>query len=99
MHLLAKIAALLDGLSIKYRIIEHAAEGNTVLASKIRDHPLCEAAKSLVLRASYARKADRRYIMAVIPGDRMLNIPTLTNLLDAKKLGFVNPVELINLTG
>jgi Ala-tRNA(Pro) deacylase len=99
MEVLAKITEMLDGAAISYSVITHAPAGNTEVASRLRGHPLSAAAKSLLLRARYPAKTVRKYLLAVIPGDRMLDLSSVAEMVGAKKIGFAGADELYDLTG
>ncbi|MFE9701945.1 YbaK/EbsC family protein [Streptomyces sp. NPDC005930] len=57
----------------RYRVIDHAPEGHTERASRLRAHPLPQAAKSLVVRVATGRRS-RQYVLAVVPGDRRVDL-------------------------
>ncbi|GLX18914.1 MULTISPECIES: YbaK/EbsC family protein [Streptomyces] len=63
----ARLLDLLAGGGADYRLLRHAPEGRTELASLIRGHSLEQAAKCLVIRVALGRK-QRRYVIAVVPG-------------------------------
>ncbi|MFF5017223.1 YbaK/EbsC family protein [Streptomyces sp. NPDC001165] len=48
------------------------------LASELRGHPLDQAVKCLVVRVSTGR--SRRYVLAVVPGDRRLDMTRVREL-------------------
>ncbi|WP_338499001.1 YbaK/EbsC family protein [Streptomyces sp. SJL17-4] len=71
-----RITALLTARPDAYRIIRHPPEGSTEAASALRDHPLEQAAKSLVVRVATGKRS-RRYVLAVVPGDRRVDLTAL----------------------
>jgi Ala-tRNA(Pro) deacylase len=74
-----RLITLLDSNRARYRLIHHAAEGRTDLASAHRRHPVAQAAKSLVVRVKLSKR-KRRYVLAVIPGDRFVDLARLSHL-------------------
>ncbi|MFJ9819518.1 YbaK/EbsC family protein [Streptomyces sp. NPDC101151] len=74
-----RLLSLLDDAGVPYRLIRHAPEGRTDLASELRGHPLDQAAKCLVVRVGTGRRS-RRYVLAVVPGDRRLDMPLVREL-------------------
>jgi Ala-tRNA(Pro) deacylase len=71
----------------RYRLIDHAPEGRTAPASVLRGHSLTQAAKCLVVRVALGRKA-RRYVLAVIPGDRRVDLDGLCDLYGGTEASF-----------
>lgn len=78
---------MLDAAGVRYRMIHHAAEGATATASALRGHALRDAAKSIVVRAGITKKV-RRYLLAVVPGDRQVDLERLKELTNASDIGF-----------
>jgi Ala-tRNA(Pro) deacylase len=72
------LTTLLDAQSARYRVIDHPAEGGTEAASRLRGHRLDAAAKCLVLRLRSGK--SRRYVLAVVPGDRRVDIEAVRQL-------------------
>jgi Ala-tRNA(Pro) deacylase len=82
-----KLISLLDTSGARYRIIEHAAEGRTDIASVLRSHSLAQAAKSIVVRVSITKKKGT-YLLAVIPGDKHVDLAKLSHLTGGIKSAF-----------
>ncbi|MCX5376802.1 YbaK/EbsC family protein [Streptomyces sp. NBC_00091] len=72
-HAHARLLCLLADGGADYRLLRHAPEGRTELASLIRGHSLEQAAKCLVIRVALGRK-QRRYVIAVVPGHRRVDL-------------------------
>jgi len=68
-----KIVELLQTNGCQFRVVEHVPEGRTDLISKIRGNELCQGMKAMVLMAKVTKK-DRKYYLAVIPGDKSLDM-------------------------
>ncbi|GAA2935848.1 YbaK/EbsC family protein [Streptomyces mexicanus] len=74
-----RLLSLLDDAGVPYRLIGHAPEGRTDLASALRGHPLRQAAKCLVVRVGTGRRS-RRYVLAVVPGARRVDMRRVREL-------------------
>ncbi|AZM56521.1 hypothetical protein DMA15_31350 [Streptomyces sp. WAC 01529] len=66
----------LERSQARFRLIHHAAEGRTGPASVLRRHAIAQAAKCLVIRVATGRRS-RRYVLAVVPGDRRVDLDGL----------------------
>jgi Ala-tRNA(Pro) deacylase len=73
---LTRLTNLFQAGAARYRMIPHAPEGRTDLASRLRSHPLEQAANSLVVRVATGKRT-RRYVLAVVPGDRQVDLTAL----------------------
>lgn len=74
-----QLIGLLDGGRARYRLIEHAAEGRTEVVSLLRRNPLAQAAKCMIVRVRVSKK-ERCYLLAVVPGDRRVDVDRLKGL-------------------
>ena len=93
-----RLVALLDRNRARYRLIDHQPEGVTVAASRLRGHPLAQAAKSIVVRVTVAKKRSA-YALAVVPGDRKVDLDSVRGLLGGVRVGFAPPEKAERLTG
>ncbi|MCX2968579.1 MULTISPECIES: YbaK/EbsC family protein [Streptomyces] len=73
--------------AVPYRTIPHPPEGRTEAASRLRGHPLEQAAKSLVVRVATGKRS-RRYVLAVVPGDRRVDLPAVAARYGARGAAF-----------
>ncbi|MCR3761609.1 YbaK/EbsC family protein [Clostridium felsineum] len=71
--------------NIKFKICEHKAEGRCEDISKIRGNKLCQAMKALVIMAK-PNKKDRKYYLAVLPGDQFLDMNAIKKYIGIKDL-------------
>ncbi|WP_425588606.1 YbaK/EbsC family protein, partial [Streptomyces phyllanthi] len=78
---------LLDASSVDYRLIDHEPEGTTESVCALRGHPASEAAKCIVLRVRTDRKTTR-HVLAVVPGDRRVDLDAVRALFAARYVGF-----------
>jgi Ala-tRNA(Pro) deacylase len=83
-----RLIALLDQSGASYRLIDHAPEGSTETVSAMRGNRVAAAAKCIVLRVKIGKKVTR-YVLAVIPGDRRVNMAAVKELLAGTYVGFV----------
>ncbi|MBW5420656.1 YbaK/prolyl-tRNA synthetase associated domain-containing protein [Streptomyces sp. BG9H] len=82
-----RLIDLLERGQARFRLIDHAPEGRTEPASVLRRHALAQAAKCLVVRVALGRRA-RRYVLAVVPGDRKLDLAGLNSLYAGTEASF-----------
>lgn len=88
-HTYTRLITLLDDSGARYRLINHESEGGTAAASALRGHALSQAAKSIVVRIKLGRRS-MRYALAVIPGDRRVNLEQVGRLLGGKQAAFAS---------
>lgn len=82
-----RLIALLDAADARYRLIDHDPEGRTELVSVLRGHEPHSAAKCIVLMVK-SGKRERRYVLAVVPGDRRVDLAAVRALLGGSYAGF-----------
>jgi Ala-tRNA(Pro) deacylase len=74
-----KLIELLDAHQADYRLIDHEPEGRTEIVSSMRGHPTQDAVKCMIVMIKIGKKVTR-FVLAVIPGDRRVNISMLQKL-------------------
>src|SRR6266702_208572 len=84
-----RLIAFLNRHEVPYRLIDHAAEGRTELVSPIRGNALSQAAKCIVLMVKMGKKITR-YILAVVPGDTMVDFQAVRALLGSTYVAFAS---------
>ncbi|MFH8976420.1 YbaK/EbsC family protein [Streptomyces sp. NPDC017890] len=94
----ARLLDLLVEGGAHYRLLSHPPQGRTDLASTLRGHRLEQAAKSLVMRVALSRKR-RRYVIAVVPGDRRVDRAALSALYAGEEASFAVREVAEQLTG
>lgn len=82
-----RLIDLLDSTATVYKVLDHAPEGTTETVSALRGHPVSEAAKCLVLIVKVDRRVTR-YVLAVVPGDRRVDLGAVRALYAARYVGF-----------
>jgi Ala-tRNA(Pro) deacylase len=85
-----RLITFLDGHNVPYRLIDHASEGRTELVSPMRGNALSQAAKCIVLMVKLGKKTTK-YILAVIPGDTMVDFQAVKALLGSSYVTFASP--------
>lgn len=85
-----RLIGLLEEGRATFRIIEHAPEGRTDVVSKLRGHNVAEAAKCIIVMLKFGKK-DTRFLLAVVPGDRRLDLAAIRTLKGATYAGFAPP--------
>ena len=93
-----RLLALLDAHGATYRVIEHEPEGRSEEISRIRGNDPAQAMKAIVLSVRGGGKG-KRTVMAIIPGNRRLNMKALLAYVGAQKGRFAPPEEAAELTG
>jgi Ala-tRNA(Pro) deacylase len=84
-----RLISLLDQHGVTYRLIDHESEGTTEIVSALRGNPLEQAAKCIVLIVKLDRRTTR-YVAAVVPGDRRVDLAAIRALYGARYVGFCN---------
>lgn len=85
----ARLIALLDDAGARYRLLEHEAEGRTEIVSRMRGHPLAQAAKCIVLMVKLGKKRTH-HVLAVVPGDRNVDLAAVKALLGGTYAAFAS---------
>ncbi|WP_323385299.1 YbaK/EbsC family protein [Streptomyces calidiresistens] len=93
-----RLRELADRHGASYRLIEHPPEGRTEVASALRGHALARSAKSLVVVVR-PNKRTRRYVLAVIPGDRRLDLCRVAECAGGRRAGFADRETAERLAG
>jgi Ala-tRNA(Pro) deacylase len=93
-----KLVELLTQNGAKYRVIEHAEEGQTEAVSKLRGHSLEEAAKCIVVMVKIGKKTTK-FVLAVIPGDARVGLSSIRSLLQGTYVSFASPEIAERLSG
>jgi Ala-tRNA(Pro) deacylase len=92
------LMAWLESQSVPFRLIEHAPEGRTDLVSQMRGNSPSAAAKCIVLLVKIGKKVTR-YILAVVPGDRKVDLQAVKALLGGTYVAFASPELAERLAG
>ncbi|MBC2902073.1 YbaK/EbsC family protein [Streptomyces cupreus] len=85
-----RLISLLDTSSVDYQLLDHEPEGATEAVCALRGHPASQAAKCIVLRVKVDRRTTR-HVLAVVPGDRRVDLDAVRDLYTARYVGFSDP--------
>jgi Ala-tRNA(Pro) deacylase len=88
----------LDARGARYQVIEHPCEGRTEVVSRYRRNPLAQAAKCIVVRVALGRR-HRRYVLAVVPGDRRVDLSAVCHLYGGVSAAFAQRETAERLAG
>jgi Ala-tRNA(Pro) deacylase len=84
-----RLITLLDGKGAAYRLIDHPPEGRTETVSAMRGNTLAQAAKCVIVMVKLGKKVTR-YVLAVVPGDRRVDLAGLQRLLGGSYATFAS---------
>ncbi|MEV6108834.1 YbaK/EbsC family protein [Streptomyces sp. NPDC051940] len=93
-----RLIDLLDAAGTAYRLIDHTPEGATEEVSALRGHPVSSAAKCIILRVKTDRRTTR-HVLAVVPGDRRVDLDAVRGLYGARYAGFTDAQTAERLAG
>lgn len=93
-----QLISRLAGTHFDINMLDHQPEGNTILASNMRGHPLADAIKTIVLRVKLGRKS-RRYVLAVVCGHHRVNLSNVARSFGGIDCRFADPKTAYSLTG
>lgn len=82
-----KLIAFLEKNHCTYRLCTHEAEGRSEQIAKIRGNEPEQAMKAIVIMAKISKK-EKHYYLAIIPGDKMLDLEALKTYTGAPKVIF-----------
>jgi glycine hydroxymethyltransferase len=88
-----KLVSLLRTHGAAFRSVDHAPEGRSDAISAIRGNKPAQGAKAMVVMVKTGRK-DRRYYLAVVPGDRRVEFDSLKALCNGTQAMFA-PQEMV----
>jgi Ala-tRNA(Pro) deacylase len=84
-----KLIDLLDRHGAVYRLIDHPPEGRTEIVSPMRGNELSQAAKCMVVMVKLGKKVTR-YVLAVVPGDRLVDLNAIKTLMKGTYVSFAS---------
>ena len=90
---LEEVKIALDKEKKEYKLLEHEPVFTAEEAAKARGTKLKQSAKTLVL------KADDEFVMAVVPGDKEIDLVKLKEKLEVKKLDLASAEDVKEVTG
>lgn len=93
-----RLVTLLNEQNASYRIVEHVLEGRSEEISKIRGNDPSQAMKAIVASVR-GGGGGKRYVLAVLPGIRKLDMKALCRAMGAQKGRFSPEDEATEMTG
>lgn len=85
-----RLIQFLDEHGAHYRLIEHAPEGRTEFVSPMRGNELSMAAKCIIIMVKIGKKVTR-YVLAVVPGDKRVDLNAIKAMLGGTYISFASP--------
>ncbi|HEV2675186.1 MAG TPA: YbaK/EbsC family protein [Aliidongia sp.] len=82
-----KLVALLDHNNARYRVLDHAPEGQTDKVSALRGHSTAAAAKCIILIVKLGKKTTL-FVLAVVPGNARVDVGRIRAIMGATYVGF-----------
>ena len=86
----AKLIKFLDDNGAQYRLIDHEPEGRTEIVSPMRGNKVSQAAKCIVIMVKITKK-DKKFILAVVPGDAKVDLNAIKNMFRGIYVSFATP--------
>ena len=93
-----KLIQYLDENGAQYRLIDHEPEGRTEIVSPMRGNEVSQAAKCIVVMVKITKK-DKKYILAVVPGDAKVDLNAIKNMFRGIYVSFATPEIAEELAG
>ncbi|SCL25365.1 Ala-tRNA(Pro) deacylase [Micromonospora nigra] len=93
-----RLTTLLKERGVEYQVIAHEPEGVTETVSRLRGHDPRQAAKCIIVLVKVGKKT-KRYVAAVIPGDRRVCFDKVKALYDGTYAGFASREVAESLAG
>jgi len=93
-----RLTAMLEGAGARYRILEHAPEGQTELVSALRGHSVAAAAKCMVVMVKVGKKTSR-YFLAVVSGAARVDLQALKAMAEGTYVSFASTAKAEELAG
>lgn len=91
-----RIISTLADADARFRVIEHSPEGRTEVVSEIRGNAPRAAAKAMVIKVK--RPTGPTFVLAVVPGDRRVNMDAILTLVGGRSASFAAPADAERLT-
>jgi Ala-tRNA(Pro) deacylase len=93
-----RLIGLLDSRQATYHVLHHEAEGQSGRVAAIRGNRPEEGAKAMVVRLQISKRG-RRHCLAVLPGDRRIDLGRLSAECDARGATLASREVAEELTG
>jgi len=93
-----RLIQFLDENNAEYRLIDHKPEGRTEIVSPLRGNEVSQAAKCIVIMVKVTKK-EKKFILAVVPGDAKVNLNLIKELFGGIYVSFATPEIAEELAG
>ena len=93
-----RLIAFLDEHGANYRLIDHEPEGRTEIVSPMRGNDVSHAAKCIVVMVKISKK-EKKFILAVVPGDAKVDLNGIKALLGGTYVSFADQERAEELSG
>lgn len=94
MNIEQNIYRIMGNKDIPFEISEHEPVYTSEGAAQVRGVALRTGVKAMVLKAD-----DRKHILALVPGDKQVNLVKIAQLEGAKQVKLADPHEVLAVTG
>lgn len=91
---LESIRKFLDSNKINYKLFEHKKVKTSEEAASVRNVPLSQGMKSLILITK-----EKRFVLCLVPGDRKIKLGFLRKILNAKDIRLADHEDVFRITG
>lgn len=95
-HVFDKLCRLLEASNARFRVIDHAAEGNSERVASVRGTEVGQGAKAMLCRI---KEIPESLVLAVVPGDQKIDFRKLAQTVGGRKASLASPNEAIERTG
>ena len=97
MSVFERLVFLFTNENARFRVIEHTPEGRSDLVAGVRGTTVAQGAKAIV--CAIPVEGRERYVLAVLPGDRRLDMKAIARTVGGRKGSFVQASLAEELTG
>jgi Ala-tRNA(Pro) deacylase len=91
-----RLVSLFQNENAKFRVIEHPPEGRSDVVAAVRDTTIAQGAKAIVCAIPIDGRP--RFVLAVVPGDRRVDIKAVARVVGGKKGSFARAAQAQELT-
>lgn len=88
------IKKFLDSKEVKYGLLEHKQVKTSEEAASVRNVPLSQGMKSLILIAK-----EKGFVLCLVPGNRKIELKALRKILNAKDIRLADHEDVLRITG
>ncbi|MBI2106845.1 hypothetical protein HYT57_02565 [Candidatus Woesearchaeota archaeon] len=88
------IKSFLNSNKVKYKLFEHKQVKTSEEAASVRNVPLSQGMKSLILIAK-----EKGFVLCLVPGNRRIELKILRKILNAKDIRLADHEDVLRITG